>query len=290
MPLLSRGRSLLVLPTLALAASAACVDISAGQPRYIDTVEKRFTITGTPSLDVHTFDGSVEVSTWDRPEVLVVIEKHAIDKAAADRMVVTAEQSGDRITVAVREDRETGLHLNFGSRSARITITAPAKVQVEAGTGDGRIEVRDVEGDVTARTGDGVIRLDHVNGSVDVTSGDGSIEIDGTLRGLKARSGDGRVRVRASGGAPTSDWSMTTGDGSIVLEVPDGFSADLDATTGDGRVDVRDVPFSGDSDSRRRSVARGRIGNGGALIRMRSGDGSITVRRADSESGDPLSR
>jgi hypothetical protein len=281
MPVLSRGRSLLVLPILLGAASAACVDISAGEPRYIDTVEKRFNVSGTPSLNVHTFDGSVEVSTWDRPEVLVVVEKHAMDKAAADRMVVVAEQSGDRITVDVRQDREPGLHLNFGSHSARVTISAPARIQIDASTGDGRVEVRDVEGDITAKTGDGAIRLAHVSGSIDVASGDGSIEVEGTLRGLRARSGDGRVRVRAMGTGPGSDWSLTTGDGSIVLEVPDTFNAELDATTGDGRVSVSDLPFSGDSDSRRRSIARGRLGSGGPLIRMRSGDGAITVRRAD---------
>jgi hypothetical protein len=282
MSVLSRGRLLLIVPVLLGAASAGCIEIAEGEARYIDTVERRFTVTGSPSLNVRNFDGSIDVSTWDRPEVLVVVEKYAIDKPAADRMTVTAEQAGDRITVDVRQEREPGLHVDFGSRHARITITAPATVQVDAGTGDGRVEVRDVEGDVKARTGDGAIRLTRVSGSVEASSGDGSIDVDGAIRGLRLRSGDGRVHIRAAGDGPVSEWSLGTGDGSIVLEVPDGFNADLDATTGDGGVVVRDVPFSSDSPSRRRrQVARGRIGNGGPLIRVRTGDGSITVRRDD---------
>jgi hypothetical protein len=87
--------------------------------------------------------------------------------------------------------------------------------------------------------------------------------------------------VRAAAADPAGEWSLSTGDGSIVLEVPEGFNADLDASTGDGRVRVHDVPFDGDDTSRRRSEARGRIGAGGPTIRMRSGDGSITVRRSD---------
>ncbi len=281
MSVLFSGRSWLVLGFAASLASGGCVDISAGETRYIDTIEKRFTVTGDTSIDVHTFDGSIEISTWDKPEVLVLVEKHAIDKASADRMALTAEQSGGRITVDVRDPREPGFHVDIGPRSARISITAPANVQVKADTGDGRVDVRDVQGDVSIRTGDGSIHVERVSGSVDVRSGDGSIEVDGSLRGLQARSGDGRVRIRTEGDAPQSEWSVSTGDGSIVLEVPEGFNADLDATTGDGRVDVSRVPFSGDSGTpERRRVARGRIGNGGPLVRLRSGDGSIAVRPA----------
>jgi hypothetical protein len=285
MPAMSRAANLLAFTTLLGVSAIGCVDISAGDLPVVDTVEKRFAVSGAPQVKVGTFDGSVEVSTWDRPEVLVVIEKRAMDKAAADRMLVTAEQNGDRVTVDVRNTSDGGLHLNFGSIGARVTVTVPAKAQIEASTGDGRVNVRDVEGDLSVRTGDGAIRLEHVNGAVDAQSGDGSIEIEGMIRRLTARSGDGRVRVNAANAHPSSDWTLATGDGSVVLDVPEGFSAELDATTGDGRVEVRGLPFSGSSNARARRAARGQIGSGGARITIRSGDGSITVRR--SEDGTP---
>jgi hypothetical protein len=281
MSVISRGAALLVVPAFYAVAAVGCVDISAGEARYIDTVEKRFTVSGMPTVVVGTFDGSVDVSTWDRPEVLVTIERHAPDRAAADRMRISTEQNGDHISVDVREEKDGTLHLNFGSFNARVTVTVPAKAQIEAATGDGRVSVRNVEGDLRVRTGDGSIRLEHVNGAVDASSGDGSIEVDGILRQLKARSGDGRVLVRATGAGPASDWTLSTGDGSVVVELPDGFGAELDATTGDGHVDVRDVPFDGGSRHDRTS-ARGRIGAGGGRITIRSGDGSISVRRAGS--------
>jgi hypothetical protein len=261
-------------------SAAGCVDISAGNAQYVESVEKRFAVTGAPTLKVGTFDGRVDVSAWDRPEVLVTIEKHAASKADADRIEVTAEQHGDEIEVQVRRERDGGFHLDFGSTGARITVNVPAKARVEASTGDGRVSVRGVEGDLAVRTGDGSIHLDNVNGAVSAASGDGSIEVNGVVRELKVRSGDGRVRVRAEGPGPTADWSLATGDGSVVLEVPEGFNADLDAATGDGSVNVSDVPFSGTSSERQRRVARGRIGNGGPTITIRSGDGGITVRRS----------
>ncbi len=274
-----RGVRLFVLPAVLTVSAAGCADITAGEARFIETVERRFTVSGTPSLDVSTFDGSVDISTWDRPEVLVGIEKHALDKAAADRMIVTADQNGDVISVKVYEEKDGGgLNINFGSHTARLTITLPATSNIEALTGDGRVTVRNVEGDLRVRTGDGAIHLEQVNGSIDATSGDGSIDIEGAVRGLSARSGDGRVRIHAAA-TPTADWSLVTGDGSVLLEVPEGFGAELDASTGDGRVDVRDVPFSGASDRADRGRARGRIGNGGPHVSIRSGDGVITIRR-----------
>lgn len=281
MPFISRGVAPLALSALVAVSAAGCVDISAGESNYVDTVEKRFTVTGAPTLNLGTFDGSVEVDTWDRPEVHVTIEKHAFDKEAADRMQVTAEQSGDVITIKVQEERDGHMHMHFGRHGAKLILTVPTKAQIDANTGDGRITVRDVQGDLRVHTGDGSIHLEHVTGAVDATSGDGSIDVEGTIGQLKARSGDGRLRIRAEGSGPTADWSLSTGDGSVVLEVPDSFGANLDATTGDGRVHVSGLAFSGDTEGRHRSRARGRIGNGGANITIRSGDGSITVRRAD---------
>jgi hypothetical protein len=263
--------------------AAGCVDISAGNAQFIDTIEKRFAVSGTPTLKVGTFDGSVEVNTWDRPEVFVSIERHALSRDEADQMVITTDQRGDEVSVEVRENRPGGFHLRFGSFYARVTITVPAKATVDAATGDGRVIVRDVAGNLNVRTGDGSIRLERINGSIDASTGDGSIDIDGAIQQLRARSGDGRVRVHAANTAATADWSLSTGDGSVTLEVPDGFGAELDATTGDGRVNVHDVAFSGEMSDHRRNVARGRIGNGGSRITIRSGDGSITVRRADGQ-------
>jgi len=278
------GAAVLTLHAALGLAASGCVDISAGDAQLIDTTEKRFSVSGAPSVTLGTFDGSVEVSTWDRPEVLVTIERRAMSRDEAERMVITADQRGDDISVQVKSTRAGGFHINFGTFNARLIVSVPAKARIDASTGDGRVTVRDVEGDLVAHTGDGSIHLEHVNGAVDASSGDGNIIVDGQIRQLRARSGDGRVRVQASGSAPTGDWSLATGDGSVILEVPAGFGAELDARTGDGRVEVRDVDFDRESGEHSRTSAKGRIGSGGPKVTIRSGDGSIVVRRAGASS------
>lgn len=277
--LTARTVTTLALTGLIAAVSTGCVDIAAGEIGAVETVEKRFTVSGAPQVTLGTFDGRIEVTTWNRPEVVVVIEKHALDQEEADRMVVSTDQNGDAVKVEVRQ-KDGWSHMHFGPRGAFLRVTVPEKAQIDAQTGDGRITVDGVDGDLRAHTGDGSIHLTRVNGAVDAKSGDGSIEVDGTIRKLDVRSGDGRVRVRAQGASPAADWSMSTGDGSVVLEVPDGFGAELDASTGDGRVRVSDVAFTGDNDGRHRQRAQGRIGQGGPRITIRSGDGSISVRRS----------
>src|SRR5262249_52932136 len=102
----------------------------------------------------------------------------------------------------------------------------------------------------------------------------------------RARSGDGSVTIRADDGSrATDDWDITTGDGSITLEVPGDFGGELDAHTGDGTVHMSDLTLSNVTGTIGRRTVRGRLGSGGPNIRLRRGDGSITLRRAG---GGPL--
>lgn len=266
-------------PVIVLVAgfSAACVEVSAGPPNVFETVEKQFTVSGRPTVDVATFDGRVEVSTWNRPEVRVVVEKEAADKSDMDDMAVEIAQQGDAVTVRVEAHRERGVYFQFGTRRAHVIVTTPANSIIKSSTGDGPISIQDVNGDVSARTGDGPIRLEHLAGTVSARTGDGSILIDGAIARLDARSGDGSVRLRLTEPVPIDSWSVRTGDGSVTLSLPESVNAELDATTGDGRVNVTGLSFSSSEETRRRSV-RGRINAGGGTISIRSGDGSISVR------------
>ncbi len=287
MPFASPVPVALLMSAFALSGTVACVQIDAGESRYVDTVEKQFAVSGPPTVKLSTFDGSIEVDTWDRSDVKVTIERRAVDKSAAETMHITAVQDGDAVEVSVRRDRPQstgGLNITIGSYSAHLKVTVPVKARIEAGTGDGRVSVRRLNGDISVRTGDGSIALTDVAGAVDVASGDGSIQIEGVLTRVNSRSGDGRVSVRAAAGTvPTGEWSISTGDGAVSLELPDGFNANLDATTGDGRVMVN-VPFTSDAESDRRRSAQGRIGSGGPTLRVRSGDGVILIKQAGSQS------
>jgi DUF4097 and DUF4098 domain-containing protein YvlB len=288
------------LAALALIACAVagCVDVSAIDGlRYVDRQEKRFTVQGRPELTVSTFDGSIEVRPWDQPEVQVVVERRAATREDAEDLDVKIEQDGDRITVAVRHP-DSAFDWMRGGRSARLIVSAPAASdlrarsgdgsldveglngRIELSTGDGSIRGNRIAGDLKFATGDGSIRVSEASGHLTAQTGDGSVTVEGMLTGVSVRTGDGTVAlVASSGSAATDDWSISTGDGSVTVELPDAFNADLDAHTGDGRIAVEDLTISEVSGRIAKNRLRGQLGSGGRPLRIRTGDGSIVLRR-----------
>jgi DUF4097 and DUF4098 domain-containing protein YvlB len=279
------SRSATTATVLAVAfAGTGCVDIvGADLGRYTEREEKHFTVSGTPDVTLGTFDGSIEIHPWDKPEVQVIVEKRGKSKAATDTIEIRAEQDGNRVVVEARVgENHHGFNLRFNdSRSAKLIVSVPSASNVLAKSGDGSIEVERVDGHLQLRSGDGSIRARDVNGELDVHTGDGSITLGGKLASVRAHSGDGSVRIQAAdGSAASGDWDITTGDGSVTLEIPDGFGAELDAHTGDGGISTRDVTLSNVTGKIGRNSLRGRLGNGGHTLRVRTGDGSITLMRA----------
>jgi hypothetical protein len=299
----SNGALALHAALMVLLVAPGCVDIVGSDlalARYVVRDEKHFPVAGKPEVVLSTFDGSIEIRPWDKPDVQVVVEKRGRDKEDVAVINVQASQNGNRIEVTVSEPKNTGgfnIHFN-NHRSAKLIVSLPASSDVAAKSGDGSIDIEQVTGrvqlrsgdgairgrllagDVDAHTGDGSIKLDDVKGSLNVDTGDGSITIGGTFTKVHARSGDGSVTIQAeSGSTPNADWDITTGDGSVTLALPDGFGAELDAHTGDGGIRINDITLSNVTGKIGRNTLRGRLGPGGPNLRVRTGDGSITLKR-----------
>ncbi len=262
--------------------------------------EKRFQVSGTPEVRVSTFDGPIEVRSWDRSEVLVEVEKRAADEEGLQSIQVRASQQGNRVDVEVvrPSGRDTfigiGIHI---STQAKLVVSVPRQVTLEARSSDGSVRADRLEGRITLRTADGSVRAADLKGQLDIESHDGSITVDGVegdvtlstgdggitasgrFTALKVKSGDGSVTVRAERGSEMkSDWSVTTEDGSVAVYLPEAFSGDLDAQTGDGTVRSEFAVQGGGTEERHRRTLRGKIGAGGNLLRIRTGDGSISLR------------
>jgi hypothetical protein len=284
---------------LAAGASAGGCVVSVDSQGQIVREEKQFAVDGVPDLHLQTFDGSIRIQSTDRADVLVEIEKRGPTREAVDRVVVDTSQEGNRIEVRVRPPARESLH-GFGfhvSSSARLIVSVPRRADISARTGDGAIEVQrvtgrlelrtgdgsirasSVSGDLTLDTGDGAVTVDRAEGSLTVETGDGGVNVSGQLSGVKVHTGDGSVVYRAEPGTTmVREWDISTGDGSVALYLPEAFGAELDAHTGDGTIRAELDVARQDGDNNRRTM-RGRIGDGGPRLRVRTGDGSITVRR-----------
>jgi DUF4097 and DUF4098 domain-containing protein YvlB len=284
--------------TLALTATACTVRVDTEERTARE--EKRFAVKGEPEVRVATFDGSIEVRSWDREEVLVEVDKRAADDETIASIQVRAEQTGNRIDVEVTRpagrDRFTGIGIHIGT-SARLLVSVPRRLTLVARTSDGSIRADRLEGRIELRTDDGSVRVDEVKGFVDIdtedgsiaaedldgdatlSTGDGGISVQGRIGRLTAKTGDGSITVRADRGSSMSDdWSLTTEDGTVAVYLPEDFAAEVDAQTDEGRVRSDFALETEREDGRDRHRARGKIGAGGHQIRVRTADGSIALR------------
>ena len=304
------------LPLLVIAVStvfAAC-EVNLNTEGLSARETKTFTVKGLPNVVLDTFDGAIEIHSWDKPEVEVEIEKRAMEQALIDEIKVQADQQGDVVTIKVTGPRRTefrgvtiGMHI---SPTARLRVVVPRSSNIQATSGDGSIRAEAVEGkillttqdgsvtatriggDIQIRSGDGSIRLDNVTGKLDLETEDGSIGLEAQPSVLKARTGDGSIRAMISPDSTMTDnWDLATSDGSVMLQLPGLFNAEIDAETSDGTV-RSDHPLLSDEDRLerrrgedgderrdRRRILRAKMGDGGKILKVRTGDGTIRIER-----------
>ncbi|HEX7282818.1 MAG TPA: DUF4097 family beta strand repeat-containing protein, partial [Vicinamibacterales bacterium] len=273
-----------------------------------------FKVSGQPEVVLDTFDGAIEIHSWDKPEVEVEIERRAMEQALLDNIKVESSEKNGVVSVKVTGPSQTefrgvtiGMHI---SPTARLRVTVPRNTNINATSGDGSIRAEAVEGtlrltttdgsvvgarlggDIQIRSGDGSIRLDNVTGKLDLETTDGSIGIDAKPTVVKAHTGDGSIRATIEPDSVMADnWEFSTSDGTVVLTLPGAFNGELDAETSDGVVrsshpliedvngDRRAEGENRDDSRERRRTLRSKIGDGGKVLRIRTGDGSIRIER-----------
>ena len=260
---------------------------------HADDYEKAFTVSNRASVRIDTDDGSVNVSTGDTKQVEFRVEYHGyvLNKS----LEIESNQHGDEVELKARIPH--GWHFSIGmSRRLHIEVRMPKDADLQVRTGDGSIKANNVNGTIDLHSGDGSLTVGSLKGSIrlhtgdgsidasdldgkcDATSGDGRIRLAGRFDVLSARSGDGSVGVEALHGSKLdSGWSITSGDGSIDVAVPADLPANIEASSGDGRI-TSDIPITMEG-VMSKSRVRGKMNGGGSTLTIHTGDGSIHLKQ-----------
>lgn len=265
---------------------------------------------GTLYLDLEF--GSLRVESHAEP--VVAIEADATGWAAEVAHFSLYRRDND---VFFEAELERWLPALLGGARIRVRALIPRPYAVDAHSGGGAIQLREIAGRCAVDSGGGRIEIDGANGAVLAQTGGGVLRIRKVEGGVRARTagglidvceiGDdievqtlgGPIRVRdfrgrldaetaagpivASFGA-RAEGSLKTAAGPIEVRLPRDASAELDARTHAGFVGVdEELPFAG---RERGGHVTGRIGAGGARLVLRSAAGGIRVR-ARRESSRP---
>jgi hypothetical protein len=281
-----------------------------GGESYSDTVEERFTFTGTPKLRVRNVSGETRVTAAGAPGEIRVVARKRVSAGSEDRakrllqnLEVRMEKRGDELLVEPHlYEQERGWLDLFRGRRFRVDfeITVPAECAIDAQTVSGELsveglhgslEIQSVSGDVRVDDVQGPLRLKSVSGDVDcrryvghlegnAVSGDVTI-VASLLRScqLHTVSGDVEIEGRLD---PRKEHRFKTisGDVELALAEPD---VTIDYRTASGDVEC-ELPA--------RIVKRGRHeyvvvvggGHGQAVVKTVSGD--LTVRGSSAAAPD----
>ena len=260
----------IALGVLALAVAVAL-------PASADEWSKTYNISGKPDLRVETSDANIRITTWDQNtiEAKVITTRYKIGEGG---IRVEEHQTGNSVAIEVKYPHHN-FTIEWGNHRVDVIIQMPREGKVNLSTGDGKIELSGLKGEMDLHSGDGSENLDNVDGRLRANTSDGHIRASGRFDELDLKTGDGHVDVRAAQGSSlATNWRLETGDGNVSLEVPGELSADVDLHTGDGHIDL-DMPVSTSGKVRENEV-RGKLNGGGSLLTIHTGDGSIHLRKS----------
>jgi DUF4097 and DUF4098 domain-containing protein YvlB len=205
------------------------------------------------------------VHGWDKPEVSYNATKKAETEEGLKQITIESEQQGQVISV-----NATNPHQHNGMVSLEVFV--PKQSALHVSSGDGAVSLEGVSGEITLRSGDGAIEVSNSGGQLQVNTGDGKIQISKFDGQVDARTGDGAIALDGNFNA----LSAKTGEGQISLTVPAGSSFTIETNspeeiTNQGFQVVEDVTPSP-------RLKRWRIGNGGKVFVLRTGEGKILLR------------
>ena len=226
---------------------------------------KTFTVSGSPRVNVSTFDGSVQVHGWDKSEVMYTATTRGDEEEDLKKVAIQTEQTGSSISLVATTD-------NDRSASVQFEVWVPRQSSIHVSSDDGSLKLDGVSGDIMLRTGDGSIEVNDGGGVLQLNTGDGHIQVMKFDGQLDARTGDGSIRLDGNFNA----LSARTGDGSISLTVPSSSNFTVE-TNAEGDVTNEGLSLSEDIAPSKR-VKRWRVGSGGKVFVLNTGDGRITLR------------
>ncbi len=230
--------------------------------------QRSFTVDEPAELELRNSNGSIEVASWDRSEILVTarIQIKAPSKTKAEelfeKLKFEVDERGDRVCIEADLPRIRQVLFGLGgftSINIRYDVKVPRQTSLKLKTTNGGIEARGVRG---------AFDLETVNGGIDLRNAEG----EGRLKSV-----NGGVKCHLDEFFEDGDLLVKTTNGSVAVRLPEDAGGLLDAKTMNGRVNL-DFTLGGDVKVKRNRVI-GRLGDGGGDIELRSTNGSISLKK-----------
>ena len=195
-------------------------------------------------------------------------------------MTTTTDDDG-RVVTTYRNDPE-GRGRRYGVGAVRWTAAGGALTLPEAPNG------------ASLETGGGSITIGPSNGQIYAQTGGGSIDIGPATGSVEATTGSGAVRIELKG-PDSHEVDVTNGNGTVTIIAPADLNATLELETAytdnarertqilsDWKLPVTETSNWDDREGTPRKYVRARqvLGKGGPVIRVRTVNGNVLLKKA----------
>jgi DUF4097 and DUF4098 domain-containing protein YvlB len=256
--------------------------------------ERSFAVPRGRSLRIENGNGRTRIVGEDRDDISVLMDKRARAESddAAQHLVgdiqLVAREANGLLQLEIQTPRKWNRHGN-----AHLLVRVPRDVGVVVSANNGKVCIEGLRSDVSARSSNGSVRVADVVGDIEITTSNAKVCCHSTCGSLTARSSNGKIELdehRGSIDASTSNGLirasldeigsggviLTTSNGRIVLDLPDEVDAEIDLRVDNGLIRaIRELETRDGEDKGR---LRGRLGRGGAPIKLRTSNGTISLR------------
>ncbi len=243
-----------VLRTTALAVFTIAAVWAAPSHAISKDFKQSYPLAPGGTFELQNVNGTVEVEGWDRDTVEVRAVKTAKHRESdLERVSIEVDAKPNAISVATHYPQDEGVEV-----SVEYTIHVPRGAHLEhLGTVNGSLRVASV---------DNVEELHAVNGNIEVFEAGGA---------LRAHTTNGNVHMEVVHVREKEGLTAETTNGSVILAVPLETHADLETRCMNGSFSS-ELPVRMESTMRPREM-RGKIGQGGAPIHLRTVNGGIRI-------------
>jgi TolA-binding protein len=239
-----------------------CRDNNNGDRDYERSCEVRESTMAAGPLNVDAGqNGGISIEGWDRNEIRVraVVQASAETASQAKALAsqVQVQAGGGRVYATGPEN----LRREWWSVSYRINV--PRKNDLDLRANNGGITIAGVSGNMRFDTTNGGVKLQDIGGRVNGATRNGGLNV--TLSGSRW-DGEG--------------LDVETSNGGVTVSIPEGYNAEFETRTVNGGLRI-DFPMTVQGELTGRRGLSTTLGAGGPLIRARTTNGGVTIRRAE---------
>lgn len=260
------------------------------------THEEKLIVPAPPghAIRIYNANGRTRVIGEDRDDIEIRVQKSVradcpdLGQKLLDSIRLQSSNSADVLEIEVQIPRKCSRHA-----VAHIELSVPRDIAVSLSSTNGKICLEGLERSIHAKSNNGSVSISNVIGDIDVTTANAKVTCRCTHGHLRARSSNGKIEVDSHQGSIDASTSngvirasletlgelgviLKTSNGRIVLDLPEKTDADIDILVENGHIrnDLEMKDQTSGTDGR----VQGRIGAGGTPIRLRTSNGTISLR------------